>query len=393
MDSAAAFELFCESHFSKGLKSEEQRLLFSISKELTLDPGEYLLKEGDRAEHFYVILEGDLEVSKHDQVQAKYYEINHLGPGEIVGEVSLIDHGARTASIKAVIFSTLRSIAFEDLQSLIGKHKELAPLFFRLSESVAKKLRLSNTFALQSLEHELEAANLRAKMGVLFIGIVSILSLVMYGLEILKYWIRKAPNTTYVSFPTTLIIGALFFLMVKTFNVPYHELGITRAKWKQSLFEGIVVTTLLSASFFAFFKWLLVQFIPHYYGRPLFEPFLLIQDPANKNWLYWIQINIAYVFLMVPIQELVCRGGLQGLLEKFLVGKYRVVWSIVVSNMIFSSVHVYLSPYAAIGVFFSGCYFGILYYRTRNLLASYCAHVIVGLSCLSIFGIVSGIFN
>lgn len=393
MDAAHSFELFSESHLLKGLTKEEQKLLFSISNEVVLNPGEYLLKEEDKADHFYVILEGRLEVSKHDSAQKKYYEISQLGPKETVGEVSLIDHGARTASIKASLSSTLRSISFKDLHALIDQHKELARLFLRLSESVAKKLRVSNAFALQSLEHELEVSNIRAKMGVLFTGIVSILSLVMYGLGILKYLIRTAPNTTYVSFPTTLVIGVLFFFMVKTFNLPYHELGITRAKWKQSLFEGIVFTAFLSAAFFAFFKWMLIHFVPHYYNRPLLEPFLLIQDPANKNWIYWIQCNLAYVLLMVPIQELVCRGGLQGLLEKFLVGKYRVVWAIVVSNMIFGSVHVYFSSYAAVGVFFCGCYFGILYHRTHNLLASYCAHVIVGMSCLSIFGIVSGVFN
>ena len=144
---------------------------------------------------------------------------------------------------------------------------------------------------------------------------------------------------------------------------------------------------------FALIKWMLILFVPHFYGQSLFDPFALIQDPADRNWTYWLELNLVYVVFMIPLQELLARGGLQGLLERFLAGKHRVALSIFTSNLIFSSVHVFLSPYAAIGVFFVGCYVGILYARTHNLIGCCFAHAIAGVLALSVFGIVSGIFG
>jgi CRP/FNR family cyclic AMP-dependent transcriptional regulator len=393
MGQTRSFDLFCESSLLKGFKEEEKNLLFSMSREVNLEPGEHLLEEGDVADQLYIVIEGTLEVLKHDRATQTNYPLSKVGPGDTLGEVSLLDHGRRAASIKALSSCTLRSISFDELRNSLSKNKELGAIFFRLSENIGQKLRSSNEFALQSLKKELEASQIRTKMGMLIIGIIIFLTSFMYVMIWLKTIINEVPNTSYISVPLTFGFGLSIFIFLKYFKLSFYEMGITTVNWKKSLFEGLFVTGLLAAIFFPVFKWFLIKYVPHYAGRPIFEPFELIQDPSHRNWGYWLKLNLMYVFVTIPVQELVCRGGIQGILEKFLTGKHRVILSILASNLMFGSTHAFLAPYISITVFISGCYMGMIYHRTHNLLASYCAHVVVGLSALSIFGIVSGIFD
>jgi CRP-like cAMP-binding protein len=50
---------------------------------------------GDEGRFMYVIQEGELEVSVNGAV------IDRLGPGHLFGEMALIDHSPRTATVRA----------------------------------------------------------------------------------------------------------------------------------------------------------------------------------------------------------------------------------------------------------------------------------------------------
>jgi membrane protease YdiL (CAAX protease family) len=96
------------------------------------------------------------------------------------------------------------------------------------------------------------------------------------------------------------------------------------------------------------------------------------------------------VFIAVPIQEIFTRGGLQGLFEKFLPGNYRVFTSIVLSNLLFSTVHIYLSHHVGIMVFIGGLYIGWIYSRTHSLISSIVAHSLQGSWVLTVVGVAVG---
>src|SRR5512142_1818959 len=67
-----------------------------------LGPGEVLFKESDPGESLYIVLEGQLAVFRAmGTVDEKL--MASLGPGEFVGEMSLLIPGrARTASVRSV---------------------------------------------------------------------------------------------------------------------------------------------------------------------------------------------------------------------------------------------------------------------------------------------------
>jgi len=57
--------------------------------------GDVLVEEGRSGRELIVIVEGEATVSRHGRAVAR------LGPGDVVGEVALLDHGPRTATVVA----------------------------------------------------------------------------------------------------------------------------------------------------------------------------------------------------------------------------------------------------------------------------------------------------
>jgi CRP-like cAMP-binding protein len=58
--------------------------------------GEVLMTEGEPGHEFYVIIDGEVGVTKGGETVAK------LGPGAYVGEQALLDPGPRTATVTAL---------------------------------------------------------------------------------------------------------------------------------------------------------------------------------------------------------------------------------------------------------------------------------------------------
>lgn len=86
------------------------------SEQLELAPGTVIIEEGSDSEEMYVVVEGQLSVTKVSN--AKEVELAKLGPGEVVGEMALLDNAPRAATVTAIDESLLIKVpvaAFEDL--------------------------------------------------------------------------------------------------------------------------------------------------------------------------------------------------------------------------------------------------------------------------------------
>ena len=66
----------------------------------TLPAGAWLMREGEQADALYVVLEGAIEISRHSGGQTVPVAI--CGPGEIIGEMALLEQAPRSASGRAV---------------------------------------------------------------------------------------------------------------------------------------------------------------------------------------------------------------------------------------------------------------------------------------------------
>jgi CRP-like cAMP-binding protein len=78
--------------FSK-LSKTRLKEVASIADEIDLPQGKNLTREGERGREFFVLIEGGAEVRKGER------RVNTLGPGDFLGEISLITKVPRTATV------------------------------------------------------------------------------------------------------------------------------------------------------------------------------------------------------------------------------------------------------------------------------------------------------
>jgi CRP/FNR family transcriptional regulator, cyclic AMP receptor protein len=85
--------------------------------------GETVFSIGEPGDSLYIVGSGSVELSVKDNTGAKIV-LAKCGPGEQFGELSLFDHGARTASAVCIEDSTLLVLDREDLLAFLRRHPD-----------------------------------------------------------------------------------------------------------------------------------------------------------------------------------------------------------------------------------------------------------------------------
>lgn len=94
-----------------GLDERQLKRLADLFEEQTLDVGETLFSRGDEAKRLFLVKRGFVEVVIHEGEGAAEHALVHLGPGQSVGEMSLVDRGTRSATIRAATPNTVVACA------------------------------------------------------------------------------------------------------------------------------------------------------------------------------------------------------------------------------------------------------------------------------------------
>lgn len=89
VDSLKRAPLFAE------LSRKELVQLARLSDDVEVPAGRVLCKEGDRGREFFVLVEGEVDVARNGR------KVAALGPGDFVGEISLLEQTPRTATVTA----------------------------------------------------------------------------------------------------------------------------------------------------------------------------------------------------------------------------------------------------------------------------------------------------
>lgn len=372
------FSLFLKNPIFKGLADEQIRKIFDLSKELTVEKGTVLLEEGDLGKEVFFILEGHLEVMKFDKKSKEHYLIANLGKGEVIGEVSFLDQGYRSAAIRALSFVRLRSIEFSALQALVDTDKSYYQIFFEFAKNISRRLRESN-------EKQIIEYKTRVYMCNLLVYLILGFSLFMFAMPWMKVWIVEGKVSTYITGPATLLFLFFLYLFIKKSFLPLSTFGITLVNLRRSIKE-VIITALPFFLVIAFVKWFLINYSSLYRGNSLFEWNYVSYYKSTVSGSTWLSTLALYWFFISPVQELIVRGCLQGSLETFLIGKWKKFVAILSSNLLFTTFHLFISFWFAVLVLFPGFYFGWLYSRTHNLFGVWLAHGLVGTWGLWIVG-------
>ena len=108
----------------------------------TLSKDEVLFNKGDVGDSLFVIFEGQVKVVTHDQ-DGNEIALNKVDAGEIVGEMSLLDHGPRSAGIVALEKTSALELKREDFMEILKGHPDLALSIIR---NLSSRLRQNTTY-------------------------------------------------------------------------------------------------------------------------------------------------------------------------------------------------------------------------------------------------------
>ena len=102
-----------------GLSDEDLDALTKAAEEKVFEPSEYIFRQNDGAKSFYVIKAGIVRIVRGATNLAE------LNPGEIFGEMGVLDDKPRGASAQAATNLVLLEISKESLMNVIGERRSV----------------------------------------------------------------------------------------------------------------------------------------------------------------------------------------------------------------------------------------------------------------------------
>jgi signal transduction histidine kinase len=127
-----------------GLSDADLERLAATVESQKLAPGEVLLHEGERGDAMYVIVSGEMEVTK--RAGATEQPLARVGPGQIQGEIAALQGTERQASVHAVTEVEVLRIPREGLLALLDSGPQAA---LALVRTVLERLRALELFVRQ----------------------------------------------------------------------------------------------------------------------------------------------------------------------------------------------------------------------------------------------------
>ena len=122
------------------LDPEAAAALRSSMDTVNLNKGQVLFNEGERGERLYIITDGKMKLG-HTSSDGRESLLAVLGPGELLGELSLFDPGPRTATATALTETSLMGLGHNALRPWLTGRPEVAEA---LLQALALRLRRTN---------------------------------------------------------------------------------------------------------------------------------------------------------------------------------------------------------------------------------------------------------
>jgi signal transduction histidine kinase len=141
-----------------GFPADALERIAGLAERLQLSAGDVLMEEGADPDGMYILMEGELEVTRGEGAAQVVLAVQ--GPGSFVGEMSLLEQAPRSATVRAIQASELLRIGADEFHEI-------------LTASPAAALTILRTFAsrLRSTEAALRQNAKLASLGTLAAGL------------------------------------------------------------------------------------------------------------------------------------------------------------------------------------------------------------------------------
>jgi len=139
-EQASAVELLARVPLLSGLEPSELERIAQVAIPRSFPKGARVFHEGDRTDACYVIRAGEVRVTR-EHPDGRAIALATLGPGELVGELAMLDGGVRSASVEALTDVDLLAVSAADMKGLLERNAEITA---KLVIALTKRLRETN---------------------------------------------------------------------------------------------------------------------------------------------------------------------------------------------------------------------------------------------------------
>lgn len=115
-----------------GCSTKELEKVAKASDEIRMTAGTLIVDQGQTGREAFIVLDGEIEVKRNKR------KVATLGEGAIVGELSLLDHGPRTATAVCATDCTLLVI---DQRRFLGVLDAVPAISHKLLATLATRIR------------------------------------------------------------------------------------------------------------------------------------------------------------------------------------------------------------------------------------------------------------
>lgn len=349
------------------------------SARVILERGDILLREGEVSGLLYLLEDGALEVTRHDR--GHEISIGTVTAGTLLGELSALHGTPHTATLRAAEPCVLRSFSHELLDQLNpGQATPRELMLGEVARSLGNHLRRGTDRTVDALRNEIDLLRLHNTTTSFLVYVLLGLAAYAVTMKSLVEHDVSVHNSTLLTGPMLVLMALAAILWGRHNGLPAQTFGLSWTNVARHIREA-VVWTIPAAIVITLGKWAYISLQPELAAEPLFTvlhtPF---SPPKAIGYLVYAGL--------VPVQEFIARGAIQGPLFQFIKGPLhrRGVISIVVSNALFAVTHLHLTVTYGVAAATGGLLWGVLYARQKSLVGPIVSHALLGVYALWALG-------
>src|SRR3954454_2730473 len=122
------------------LSGSELERIAAVAIPRAYPKGVRVFHEGDNSDACYIVRNGDLRVTR-EHSDGRATALAPVGPGDIFGELAMLDGGTRSASVETLTDADLLALPASDVRRVIAAHGDIAA---KLIVAITRRLRETN---------------------------------------------------------------------------------------------------------------------------------------------------------------------------------------------------------------------------------------------------------
>lgn len=134
--------------FFKNLPDEAIYDLVDKVEHVVLKKGDVLFNKGDKGDAFYILQEGWVKMVIEDKDGSEIV-LNQVGPGNVIGEMALIEDQPRSAGVVALNEAKLLKLTEDEFMDVFMEQPLLG---LEIARTIAQRLRFTSTYIESAIE-------------------------------------------------------------------------------------------------------------------------------------------------------------------------------------------------------------------------------------------------